>query len=346
MIFLLLLYTSNAFQLNMNNGNPSSMWSVLSGNLKSSARKWFINRAEQQGIKWNDLRESYVENLNELELFKKKIENNEIYYPSYYTQPFHGYDYGNLEWNAATEAEAATISISANYWEDVDPVLSERWLRYNTTRNIRHYMKKYSIREQTSILDMGCSIGISTEYLEQGFPKCTNILGVDLSPYFLATASYRLNKDESNIKYMHCNVENVPLQNNTFDMVSCNFLFHEVPHKPTIKIIQEAYRLLKPNGILAILDLDPEKLKQKLDNNKFRLWTFESTEPHIYDYYKNDISKTMTNVGFKHIESFSNDPLNSLWIGIKCKHINVVHNTPPPPKMEMKNMNTRLLISL
>ena len=34
-----------------------------------------------------------------------------VAYPSYYVQPFHGYDEGNLSWRAAHKLEAATQSM-------------------------------------------------------------------------------------------------------------------------------------------------------------------------------------------------------------------------------------------
>ena len=56
-------------------------------------------------------------------------------------------------------------------------------------------------------LDIGCSIGISTEYLQDAFPKETKIYGLDLSPYFLGVADYRACQQNRNIQYIHANAE-------------------------------------------------------------------------------------------------------------------------------------------
>ena len=77
------------------------------------------------------------------------------------------------------------------------------------------------------------------------------------------------------------------------------------------------YRLLKNNGLLVIMDMDPKNLDKQLNNNPFRKWAFESTEPHIYDYYLRDTTKMMENAGLQCIQKFKNDPLNSLWMGTK-----------------------------
>ena len=81
--------------------------------------------------------------------------------------------------------------------------------------------------------------------------------------------------------------------------------------------MKELYRILNKNGILAIIDLDPNYLDKVLNQNIFRKWAFESTEPHIYNYYQRDTEMMMQNIGLKHIEKKRNDPLNSLWIGVK-----------------------------
>ena len=48
-------------------------------------------------------------------------------------------------------------------------------------------------------LDIGCSIGISTEYLQDSFPKESEIYGMDLSPYFWEL----LNIDQTNKKEIY-----------------------------------------------------------------------------------------------------------------------------------------------
>lgn len=39
-------------------------------------------------------------------LIKEEIEDPSVIYPAYYTVPFHGYDQGNLNWQAAFEVNS------------------------------------------------------------------------------------------------------------------------------------------------------------------------------------------------------------------------------------------------
>jgi hypothetical protein len=101
-------------------------WNFIGKSLKSKARNWFVSRAEQRGIKWNETTNFYKNNLNSLNYWKVENINMSIDYPSYYMKPFHGYDDGNLNWDAAYEGEAATLSMSANYWKNGCETISLR----------------------------------------------------------------------------------------------------------------------------------------------------------------------------------------------------------------------------
>ena len=310
-------------QSHPSNKVPTS-WKLVSAPLKEQARQWFIRRAILKGINWNELTEYYKLpcNFEELQQFKEKIENKSMFYPDYFLQSFHGYDDGNMNWLAAQENEAASLSMCANYWKNVCVMDSERWVRNNVTSNIRKYIKKYDIFNNNpkyieSILDVGCSGGISTEYIKRGFPETENIYGLDLSPYFLSIGAFRSEKQKTYINYIHANAEHTTFNDASFELIICNFLFHEVPQNATHIIIDEMHRLLTPGGVLVVVDLDPNVLKGDEILNQFRKWAFEVTEPHIYNYYNSNMKTSMKNHGFYDVVKVKNDPINAIWMGTK-----------------------------
>lgn len=307
------------------NSNLKINWNILPIDITNISKKWFITRSKLAGIPWDMYvnKRSNDKSMFILESFKNELEDKNIEYPSYYTKPFHGYDNGNLQWDAATEAEAATISISTNYWKNVDPYISENWLRNNISSNLETYIEYHNclrlndlISRNTKILDVGCSIGISTEYLKKDFDIC-KVEGLDLSPYFLSIAKIRSIEKNLDITYIHANAENIPRKDKYYDLITCNFLFHEVPKDITLIILKELKRVLSPNGILMITDLDKDILKEKFGKNKFNKFAFEITEPHIYDYYKTEIFDLLSEVGFSYINKVNNDPINSIWLAKK-----------------------------
>ncbi len=54
----------------------------------------------------------------------------------------------------------------------------------------QEFQQQQAARPARDILDLGCSVGVSTQWLACVFPDA-NILGADLSPYFLAVAELR-----------------------------------------------------------------------------------------------------------------------------------------------------------
>ena len=322
-ILIIIMYfinKSDCFFINTNNYNrinlKMNMWESIDKNLKIVARNWFIYRAEKAGIDWHHMVELNKMKMNFLEYMYENVNNKNIMYPNYYIKSFHGYDKGNLNWEAALEGDAATLSIAVNYWKDNDPHESEKWLRYNITKNINDYYDKYKISSFDNILDVGCSVGVSTEYLAKSFSEVKNIVGIDLSPYFLSLATFNAIDKNIPIKYYHRLAENTQFEDCSYDFIICNFLLHEVPTESTKLIINELYRILKPNGVLAIVDLDPTNVQNKLVVSAFRKWAFEITEPHINEYYNTDLHEILNNK-FTNVEKRKNDPVNSIWFGQK-----------------------------
>lgn len=330
MLFLLFIYVQsfvtkpivrNSIQLsdafNTNEQKPPNTWKLLSQAFKDKARNWFIKRAIKTGVPWHDLTDYYEDNQRILKMIKEVSENKYLEYPLYYKQPFHGYEEGNLNWKAAYEVEAATLSISSTYY-DTNPFLSQDYMRFNVTQHIDHYSQEtYNTHYTQSILDAGSSTGISTEYLYKSYPQCKSIHGIELSPYFNAVAQFNVKQKNLPIHHVHGNIENIPFENDSFSMIVCSFVFHEIPSEVITKILQEYYRVLAPGGILAIMDLDPDNLKKNLILNQFRKWAFEVTEPHIYKYYQYDMFGNMNKTGFKLLKKVKNDPLNCVWLGTK-----------------------------
>lgn len=302
----------------MKYSQTTDLWSRLNYNIKTSARKWFIERAERSGINWNSTVKYYENELPTLEMYRNCVENKSIVYPNYYLKPFHCYDNGNLEWKAAIEAETATLNIALNYLKHFSPIIAAKFLRYNTTNLIKHYWNHHNHHQPIdSIVDLGCSIGISTEYLYNTFPDSSRIVGLDLSPYFLSIATLRTIVLNKKIGYIHANAESLPFDDNSIDLISCQFLFHEVPFDPSLRILEEIYRCLKPNGTIAILDMEPSILKSIFQNSRARLLAFSIIEPHIQEYNNYNITDMLEYAEFRNIESHSNGVTNTLWLAQK-----------------------------
>mmetsp|Transcript_41797 Transcript_41797/g.108248 ORF Transcript_41797/g.108248 Transcript_41797/m.108248 type:complete len:425 (+) Transcript_41797:102-1376(+) len=293
-------------------------WDFLSGIAQDAARGWFVKRAEDSGISWSESVARLEKQQDELDAIYTKICDPSLEYPSYYTLPFHGYDAGNLSWNAAHELEAATQSMCLGYYTGMDWQDAQEMFRGSARREIAEYWRSSHLvsidglpEQPRTLLDLGCSGGFSTNQMAEAFPG-VEATGLDLSPYYLSVAQHTY----SDMTFVHGRAESTGLTDASFDVVTLNFILHELPLEASQEVIREAYRLLAPGGVIAILDVDPRRL---LELPPFRRWAFQVTEPWCKDgeYYALDLPKVLQDTGFRAVQRSANDPVNELVLATK-----------------------------
>ena len=283
--------------------------------MQGQARRVLIKTAEKNGIAWRknyqELEQSGAKDLLE------SITNKNLVYPDYYQVPFHAYDRGNLCWQAAFEAASATHSMGLRVWKDEDITWQEAQQRLR--HSFYRVLEEYTPDTITNVLDLGCSVGISTLELHRYFSNKQdspiNTIGMDLSPYMLAVAQTSDNQQEIS-QWIHGMGESTGLTDNSLDVVTLQFLIHELPHQATKEIFKEALRILKPGGVIAIVDNNPASpVIQGLPPVLFTL--MKSTEPWSDDYYTFDVEAAMQEVGFNYQTTVASDPRHRTIIGTK-----------------------------
>lgn len=265
---------------------------------KSKARKMMIERAENMGVPWTSEARS-LQNRNWDHEFQQ-VQNPTLVYPDYYLRSFHAYDQGNLSWEAASEVEVAAKAVHAHIWKDGGPEGDSR------LRDSYHEVLSAQIGDSPkAILDLGCSVGMSTSALQKLYPNAT-LTGLDLSPYFLAVAQYK-SQPHSAINWVHAAAESTGLPDASFDLVSSFLMFHELPAEASHQIIQEARRLLRPGGHLAIMDMNPQsEIYAKMP--PYILTLLKSTEPYLDEYFSLDMEQAFLKAGFEKPTMTSNSP--------------------------------------
>ncbi|XP_020396899.1 demethylmenaquinone methyltransferase [Zea mays] len=211
----------------------------------------------------------------------ERIQDPNLVYPDYYLNPFHAYDEGNISWLVAVETEPATMSIAKRAIPEATPIEeASQIIRDNWLNVIEEHHLKYSGNSQVNdILDIGCSIGVSTRYLTEKFPSAQAV-GLDLSSYFLAVVAQREEKlsRPKPIRWVHANGEATGLSSNSFDLVSLAYVCHECPARAITGLVKEAFKVLRPGGTIALTDNSPKsKVLQELSQVLFTL--MKRTEP-------------------------------------------------------------------
>ena len=60
------------------------------------------------------------------------------------------------------------------------------------------------------------------------------------------------------ISYRHADILQLDPADGTYDMITASYLIHEMPDPVTRQIFQKCRQLLKPGGVLALVDIAPE----------------------------------------------------------------------------------------
>ncbi|MDJ0846300.1 class I SAM-dependent methyltransferase [Crocosphaera sp.] len=269
------------------------------------ARQVIINTAERNGISWQGncqiLEKSPAKSL------LAQMTNPDVLYPDYYLVPFHAYDEGNLCWKAAFEAVPATQSLGLRVWKNEDLTWQEAQKRLRAS--FHQVLEPYSPPQVNNILDIGCSVGVSTKalhrYYSQRQKTPINTIGLDLSPYMLAVAKVTDEQQEIS-QWVHGLAERTDFADHSFDVITIQFLLHELPRHAATAIFKEALRLLRPGGVLGIVDNNPRsEVIQNLPPALFML--MKSTEPHSDDYYTFNVEEALTILGFEYQTTVPSD---------------------------------------
>lgn len=126
-------------------------------------------------------------------------------------------------------------------------VLLDRVGRLRVAKQLVAILKDYLFGDKIlgtlTILDIGCSSGIITQYIADQAKKTIGV-DVDLNAISLAKRSY---EKKPSLTFRVASGSNLPFKDNSFDVVICNQVYSYVSTPG--KLMNEVYRVLKDNGV-------------------------------------------------------------------------------------------------
>ena len=123
-----------------------------------------------------------------------------------------------------------------------------------------------SIKEGDSVLDLGSGAGNDCFVARAIVGETGKVTGIDFTDAMLEKARKNVAKlGFSNVVFVKGDIEEMPLEDNQFDVIVSNCVLNLVPDKT--KAFSEIYRVLKPSGHFCVSDVVikgvlPEKLQK------------------------------------------------------------------------------------
>jgi ubiquinone/menaquinone biosynthesis C-methylase UbiE len=129
-------------------------------------------------------------------------------------------------------------------------------------------------------LELGSGAGSATRPVLETFKK-TRVTALDLSSPYLKVARERLHR-YTKLDFVQGDATQTSFQNDSFDAVYSVYILHELPQAEREQLVREAYRVLKPGGILVLAD------SLQLDDEPELNWALQRF-PKVYHepFYKN-----------------------------------------------------------
>lgn len=162
--------------------------------------------------------------------------------PEYYAQDFHFQTGGYL---SPRSARLYDVQVETLFYGTADA------MRRAALPAIASVVRGRDQRK-LRLLDVACGTGRFLRQVRLAWPAM-KLAGLDLSAAYLAEAGRHLDGLRA-VDLIEANAEAIPLPDESFDIVSCVYLFHELPGDVRRAVAREMSRVLKPGGLLVFVD--------------------------------------------------------------------------------------------
>ncbi len=147
------------------------------------------------------------------------------------------------------------------------------------------------------ILDCGCTIGHNTVPWAKVFPDA-EVHGIDVGAGLLRYASARATSFGAPVRFRQMNATALDYPDASFDVVFSSMFLHELPLADIRAFLREAFRVLKPGGLLLNMELPPNDRMAPFDQFYLDWDCYYNQEPYYKAFRDQDYRGLCSGAGF------------------------------------------------
>ena len=210
--------------------------------------------------------------------------------PEYFAQDFHFQNGGNL---SDDSARLYDVQVDTLFYGSASLMRRAAFPAIGTHVRGRD-------QRRIALLDVACGTGRFLRDVRLSYPAM-QLKGLDLSQSYLDEARRHL-RGLRGVDWVRANAERMPLDAASQDIVTCIYLFHELPPTVRATVAREIARVLKPGGLFVFIDSLQMGDKPGWDG-LLEAFPERFHEPYYRHYAIDDLEALFREAGFAHSET-------------------------------------------
>lgn len=167
----------------------------------------------------------------------------------------------------------------------------------------RYISLKYPDFRPARILDAGTTIGHNTLPWKQTYPAA-EVIAIDAAPGGLVYGAARAAMQGQDVEFVQMCADRLDYPDASFDLVWSSMFLHELSKKSRAAALAEAWRVLRPGGLMLHMELPPNAEMSAFDGFYLDWDSWYNEEPYYKGYRDEKPPELCAAAGFAPVDYF------------------------------------------